>query len=74
MAEAEISTPCVKICVVDPLSGLCVGCGRTPGEIGRWGAMGEAERRAVIAGLPARLLAMRSRKVRSGRAGAAGRG
>ena len=26
-------TPCIKICVVDPLSGLCIGCGRTVAEI-----------------------------------------
>ena len=29
-------SPCVKICVVDPLSGLCIGCGRTVAEISQW--------------------------------------
>ena len=30
---AIIETPCRKICVMDPASGLCTGCGRTLDEI-----------------------------------------
>lgn len=48
-----ISTPCVKICVVE--AGLCLGCGRTLPEIARWGSMNEPDRRAIMAALPARL-------------------
>ena len=70
---ADPSTPCVKLCVVDPVSGLCVGCGRTGAEIAAWPAMSEAERRAVMAGLEGRRIAMRSRAARSGRAGRLGR-
>ncbi len=73
MAAPMISTPCVKTCVIDPVSALCVGCGRTVEEIARWGAMDEAERLAVMAGLEARLIAMRSRTARAGRAGASRR-
>ena len=62
-----ISSPCVKICVIDPLAGLCVGCGRTIAEISLWPEMAEAERRAVIAMLPARMTAARSRAARGGR-------
>jgi predicted Fe-S protein YdhL (DUF1289 family) len=69
MPTAPISTPCIKVCVVDPASALCIGCGRTIGEIAGWGGMNEAERRAVMATLEARLVGMRSRKARSGRAG-----
>ena len=36
MPFSEISSPCVKICVIDPLSALCIGCGRTGDEIARW--------------------------------------
>lgn len=50
-----IATPCIKICVMDPASGLCRGCGRTLDEIARWGSMSEAERRAIMAGLGTRL-------------------
>jgi hypothetical protein len=70
MSAAMVSTPCVKICIVDPVSALCVGCGRTVDEIAGWSAMDEAARLAVMAGLEARLVAMRSRKARAGRAGA----
>lgn len=49
-----ISTPCVKICVIDPASGLCEGCGRTLEEIARWASLSEAERRAIMAELPRR--------------------
>ncbi len=69
MPAAAISTPCVQICVVDPVSALCIGCGRTLGEIAGWGAMSEEERIAAMATLETRLVAMRSRKARSGRAG-----
>lgn len=67
------STPCVKLCVVDPVSGLCVGCGRTVAEISAWPAMSEAARLAVMAGLEGRRVAMRSRAARAGRAGRPGR-
>ena len=32
----------------------CLGCLRTLGEIARWGEMGDAERAAITAQLPAR--------------------
>jgi hypothetical protein len=51
-----IQTPCIKMCTIDGTSGLCAGCGRTLDEIGRWGAMGDAERAAIIAALPARMM------------------
>jgi uncharacterized protein len=57
-----ISTPCVNVCVIDPLSGFCAGCGRTGAEITAWITMSEAERLAVMAGLGERL-------ARSGSAG-----
>ncbi|WP_245293312.1 DUF1289 domain-containing protein [Mongoliimonas terrestris] len=48
------STPCVKTCIIDPVSRLCVGCWRTLDEIGGWSRMSEPERLAVMAVLPAR--------------------
>jgi predicted Fe-S protein YdhL (DUF1289 family) len=50
-----LETPCVNICLLDDASGLCVGCGRTRGEIARWIDMTPAERRAIMAALPQRL-------------------
>jgi predicted Fe-S protein YdhL (DUF1289 family) len=49
-----IETPCIKICEIDPASGLCRGCARTLNEIARWGTMSMEERRRVMADLPAR--------------------
>jgi len=59
------STPCINICVVEPSTGLCVGCGRNIDEIGRWGALSEGQRLAVMAGLPDRLRALVARPDRS---------
>jgi predicted Fe-S protein YdhL (DUF1289 family) len=50
-----IDTPCMKVCILDPASRLCRGCGRTLEEIGRWTVMTDAERRRVMAELPQRL-------------------
>lgn len=52
---SSASTPCIKICVIDPVSKLCEGCGRTLAEIAQWGRLSEAERMAVMAVLPKRL-------------------
>ena len=49
-----VSTPCIKVCVVDGESGLCLGCLRTLPEIGGWSGLSEAQRAAVMAELPAR--------------------
>lgn len=50
-----ISSPCVKICVIDPARRLCEGCGRTLAEIAGWSRMSEAERLAIMAKLRERL-------------------
>jgi predicted Fe-S protein YdhL (DUF1289 family) len=54
-AMTGASTPCIKVCVIDPASRLCEGCGRTLAEIAQWGRLGEAERLTIMAALPARL-------------------
>jgi predicted Fe-S protein YdhL (DUF1289 family) len=56
-ASRTASSPCVNICVIDPVSGLCAGCGRTLAEIARWATMSEPERLSVMALLPERLKA-----------------
>lgn len=48
-------TPCVAVCMIDPKTKLCFGCGRTLPEIARWHAMESADRLAIIALLPARM-------------------
>lgn len=49
------STPCIKVCVIDPVSKLCEGCGRTLAEIAQWGRLSESERLTIMAALPKRL-------------------
>jgi uncharacterized protein len=58
-AMAEIETPCNKVCAVDPVSGLCVGCGRTVAEIAGWIGFTAADRARVMAELPQRLAKLR---------------
>ncbi|WP_112663071.1 DUF1289 domain-containing protein [Microvirga flavescens] len=49
------SSPCIRVCIVDPETGLCEGCGRTREEIGNWYHMSEEERLAIMAILPERM-------------------
>ena len=49
-----MKSPCVKVCQMDPVRGLCLGCARTLDEIARWGGMTDAERDRIMAELPRR--------------------
>ncbi len=51
----RISTPCVKVCLIDEDTGLCEGCGRTREEIARWGRYDEAERLRIMSELEPRM-------------------
>lgn len=62
----EIETPCIKVCVIEPDSGFCIGCGRTRNEIGGWLGMSDAERRHVMGGLQARVANLTVGKRRKG--------
>jgi predicted Fe-S protein YdhL (DUF1289 family) len=52
MASDPLS-PCTGVCRIDP-TGLCEGCKRTLKEIADWPMLGPAQKRAVLAQLPAR--------------------
>lgn len=54
MSSRPIATPCVKVCVVDGESGLCLGCFRTLQEIASWAKLDEARRAELTAELPSR--------------------
>jgi predicted Fe-S protein YdhL (DUF1289 family) len=56
--EPSIESPCNRVCVVDPASRLCAGCGRSLDEIASWGSLSAAARGRIVAQLPARLAAM----------------
>ena len=52
-----VSSPCIKVCVIDGRADICIGCGRTLPEIAAWGRMSEAQRLAIMATLLERMRA-----------------
>ena len=54
MSVPPITTPCVKVCIVDGASGLCLGCFRTLEEIAGWSRLETGQRAAIMAELPGR--------------------
>jgi predicted Fe-S protein YdhL (DUF1289 family) len=52
--RAEIESPCVKVCVIQPETRLCTGCLRSIDEIGAWSRLSPEKRRDIMAELPAR--------------------
>jgi predicted Fe-S protein YdhL (DUF1289 family) len=58
-----ILTPCVKVCVVDGESGLCLGCFRTLPEIARWAAFDDETRLRLMDELPSRRGRIRQEKL-----------
>ncbi|MFZ5721104.1 MAG: DUF1289 domain-containing protein [Pseudomonadota bacterium] len=60
---APIKTPCIKVCVVDGESGLCLGCYRKLNEVAAWSRFTDAEREAILAELPDRRALIRPEKL-----------
>ena len=60
---APIKTPCVKVCVVDGESGLCLGCFRQLSEVASWARLTDDERAAIMADLPGRRARIRPEKL-----------
>jgi predicted Fe-S protein YdhL (DUF1289 family) len=52
--SASVASPCTRVCIIDPVTGLCGGCFRTLEEISGWIDFSAAEKRTVIAALDAR--------------------
>jgi uncharacterized protein len=48
MSEQEIQSPCVGVCAMDDLSGLCQGCFRTLDEIQGWWDLDNAGKQAIV--------------------------
>jgi uncharacterized protein len=59
---ADIQSPCNKVCVVDPISALCIGCGRSLAEIEGWLRFTPEQRVRVMAELPRRLNMLAARR------------
>jgi hypothetical protein len=58
-----IATPCIKVCVVDGESGLCMGCYRQLSEVAQWSRYSDEERAAIMADLPGRRSRIRPEKL-----------
>ena len=50
----HVASPCISVCAIDPVSGLCAGCYRTIAEIAGWIELSDEAKRSLIAALPAR--------------------
>lgn len=60
---APIKTPCIKVCVVDGESGLCMGCYRKLSEVAGWTKLTPEAREAVMSELPSRRALIRPDKL-----------
>lgn len=54
MSDAPVPSPCIDVCRIDPRTGWCEGCLRDIDEIAAWGGLDDAQKRQVLARLPAR--------------------
>lgn len=55
-------TPCIKVCVIDKLTEVCIGCGRTLNEIAKWSKYTDDQREEIMYKLKDRLVNMTKRK------------
>ena len=53
-ATSTVASPCVNICRMHAQTGWCEGCARTIAEIAAWSKLDDADKRSVLALLPAR--------------------
>lgn len=49
-----VPSPCISICAIDQVTGLCAGCLRTLDEIAVWSVLDDDEKRAVWTSIEAR--------------------
>jgi predicted Fe-S protein YdhL (DUF1289 family) len=49
---APIKTPCIKVCVIDGETGLCMGCYRELTEVAAWQKLSEEDRARIMTELP----------------------
>jgi predicted Fe-S protein YdhL (DUF1289 family) len=47
--QTPVPSPCISLCEMAPVTGLCRGCLRTIDEIVAWGNASDAHKRAIWA-------------------------
>lgn len=60
---APIKTPCIKVCVIDGETGLCMGCYRELTEVAAWQKLSDEDRARIMAELPTRRSRIRPEKL-----------
>ena len=65
--EPAIESPCIRECLVDPVTGYCTGCFRTLREISCWATYTPVEQQHVMAQIEARCALERGRGDRNSR-------
>lgn len=58
-----VATPCIKVCMVDGESGLCLGCYRTLSEIAGWSRLDAETRTSIMSELPERIMRIAPEKL-----------
>lgn len=46
--ELTIASPCISVCAMDDVSGLCIGCYRTLDEIQGWWDLGNTQKKTIM--------------------------
>lgn len=64
--EPAALTPCVQVCQIDQMLRLCLGCGRTLDEIGRWSKLTDPQRLMVMQQLPQRMTKLEPQRKAAG--------
>lgn len=59
-------SPCSKVCVLDPVAKVCLGCYRTVEEIAGWANYLDREKWAILNALPARRVSYNRDSARRG--------
>ena len=57
-SPADTLSPCISVCTLLQPQGICLGCFRTLDEIAQWSVLDAAAKRAVLAALPQRRIAL----------------
>lgn len=60
---APIATPCIKVCVIDGETGLCMGCYRELTEVAAWQKLSDEDRARIMTELPTRRNRIRPEKL-----------
>lgn len=59
-ATGEMVSPCISVCRMHPINGLCKGCFRTRDEIAAWGNAGDDARQATWARIEDRMAVLQA--------------